>query len=76
MTSQLRIKNEFSGKKVDWECCFEKFISCGKCKVYKKLLVSSESMVGGDKVPMQDVYENALEGDMDLDKKLSNSLLK
>ena len=36
---------------------------------YKKLLVSSGSKSGVEKIPTQEYYENALEGDMDLEKK-------
>ena len=43
---------------------------CRKCKGYENSLVSSASMVGVDKIPMQDEYENALEGDMNLNKKM------
>ena len=40
-------------------------------KGYKKLL-RSRSMSSIDKIPMQDEYENAQEGDMDLDRKSQN----
>ena len=41
---------------------------CTKCEGYQKLLASSESMKGDDKIVMQE-YETTLEGDMDLGKK-------
>ena len=47
-----------------------KFLSCGKQKRYKKLLVSSVSMSGMDEIATQDEYKNALKGDMDLYKKI------
>ena len=47
----------------------ERFLLCRKCKGSKKLLVISGSMLGADKIITQDEYENALEGDMNLDKK-------
>ena len=53
----------FLGKKGDWESWSEQ-------KGYKKLWVSSRSMSGIDEIPTQDEYENALEDDMDLDKKI------
>ena len=37
-----------------------------------KLLVSSISMSGMDKILMEDEYENAVESDMDIDKKIIN----
>ena len=37
---------------------------------YKKLLESNGSVPGGYKIPTQDEYKNALEGDMNLDKKI------
>ena len=42
----------------------------GKWKSYKKLLVSTGSMPGVDKIRIQDEYESALEGDGDPDKKI------
>ena len=42
----------------------------GKWKGYKKLLVSTGTTPGVDKIPTQEEYENALEGDDDLDKKI------
>ena len=42
----------------------------GKLKGYKKLLVSTGSAPGMDKIPTQEEYENALEGDDDLNKKI------
>ena len=61
---------EFLGKKTDWESWSKKLLLHGKQKGYKKLLVNSRSMSGVDKIPMLDEYENALEGDMDLNKKI------
>ena len=60
---------EFPGKKTDWERWSEKFLLHGKQKGYK-LLVSNVSMSGVDKIPTQDEYENAMEGDTDLNKKI------
>ena len=47
-----------------------KFFSCGKWKGYEKLLVSNWFTSGVDKITAQDEYENAMKGDMDLDKNL------
>ena len=52
---------EFSGKKTDLH---------GKQKGYKKLLVSTGNTPGVDKIPTQEEYKSALEGDKDLDKKI------
>ena len=57
------------GKKANWESWSKKFPLHGKNKEYKKLLVSSGSMSGVHKIPWQKECENALKGDMDLDKK-------
>ena len=43
---------------------------CGKQKGYKKLLVSTGTTAGVDKIPTQEEYETALEGNEDLDKKI------
>ena len=59
---------EFLSEKADWESWLMKFISHGKCKGYKKLLVSIVSMSFVNKVPLQEEYDNALEGDMDINK--------
>ena len=59
----------FLGKKVDWESWSEKFLSCGKHKGYKKLLVSNGSMEGVDKIPMHDDNDHA-KGDTALDSKV------
>ena len=40
-------------------------------KGIKKLLVSSGSMSGVNKIPTHDEYEDAIEGGMDLDKKVT-----
>ena len=61
---------EFSSKKVNCESSSEKFLSHGKQKGNKKLMVCSGSMSGMGKIPTQDEYKNSLEGDMDLDKKI------
>ena len=61
---------EFSGKKTDRDSWSEKFLWHGKWKGYKKFLVSTGITPGVDKIPMQEEYENALEGDDDLDKKI------
>ena len=45
-----------------------------KTNGYKKLLVSSGSTSGMDKIPIQDQHENAMEGDMELDKKMKMNL--
>ena len=47
----------------------KKFLWCGKQKGYKKLLVSTGMTPGVDKNPMQE-YDDVLEGDDDLDKKI------
>ena len=41
-------------KKIDWDSWSEKFLSCGKQRGYKKLLVSNGSTSGVDKIPTQD----------------------
>ena len=61
---------EFSGKKTDSDSWSEKFLLHGKQKGYKKLLVSASTTTGVDKIPMQEEYKSALEGDKDLNKKL------
>ena len=61
---------EFLGKKADWKSWSEKFLSCGKQKGYMMLLVISGSTSGMDKIPTQDKNKNALEGDIDLNKKI------
>ena len=43
--------------------------SHGKQKGYKKLLINSGSTLGMDKIANHAEYENAMEGEMDLDKK-------
>ena len=51
---ELLIKeNEFSGKMGDWESWFENYLSQGKQKGYKKLLMGSESKVRVEHIPMQ-----------------------
>ena len=61
--------SEFLGEKADWESRSKKFLSCGKLRAVKHFLASSGSMGGIGKIPMQDKYENAFEGDNDLHKK-------
>ena len=61
---------EFSGKKTDWDSWSEKFLLHGKWKGYKKLLVSTGTTPGVDKIPTQEEFDSALEGDDDLDKKI------
>ena len=61
---------EFLGKNIDWFSWSEKFLSCGKLKGYQKLLVSTHTTLVVDKIPTQEEYESALEGDDDLDKKI------
>ena len=64
---------EFPGKKTDWDSWSEKFLLCGKQKGYKKLLGSTSTTPGVDKIPMQEEYDSALEGHDDLDKKIIRS---
>ena len=66
---------EFSGKKTDWDSWSEKFLLHGKQKGYKKLLVSTGTTPGVDKIPMQEEYKSALEEDEDLNKKIVNLIL-
>ena len=47
----------------------KKFLSHGKHKGCKKLLVSSGSMKGVNKILLKEEYENALESDMELNEK-------
>ena len=61
---------EFWGKKTDWNSWSKKFLLCGKQKGYKKLLVSTGTTPGVDKIPTQDEYESALDKDEDLNKKI------
>ena len=61
---------EFLGKKTNWGSWSKKFFLCGKQKRYKKLLVSSGSTSGVDKIPTQDEYKNAMKGDTDLNKRI------
>ena len=60
---------DFLGKKTDWDSWSKKFLLHGQQKGYKKLLVISGSTSDMDKIPTQDEYKNAMEGDIDLDKK-------
>ena len=61
---------EVSGIKADSESQSKKFLSHGKHNRYTKLLVSSGSLSGVDKIPFVDKYEKSLKGDTDLDKKI------
>ena len=58
------------GKKTDWDSWSEEFLLHGKWKGYKRLLVSTHTKSGVKKVLTQEEYENALEGNEDLDKKI------
>ena len=62
---------EFMYKKADLESWSMKFLLHGNHKGYKKLLVSSGSISGVNKIPMQQEDDNALEGDMDLNEKIT-----
>ena len=59
----------FCRKKTDWDSWSKKFLSCGMWKGYKKLLVSTGTTPGVDKIPTQEEYKSALEEDEDLNKK-------
>ena len=61
---------EFLGKKTDWDSLSENFLLHGNWKGYKKLLVSTDTTPGVDKIPTQDGYECVLEGNEDFDKKI------
>ena len=61
---------EFLGKKTDWDSRLENFLLHGNWKGYEKLLVSSGSMPGMDMISTQDKYEDAMEGDTDLNKNI------
>ena len=65
---------ELLGKKADWESWSKKFLSCGKQNGYKKLFVTSKSMSGVDMIPMQEECKNALEGDINLNKKIAKQV--
>ena len=60
---------EVSNKEADWESWSEKFLLHGKGRGYKKLLVSSRSMSGMVKIPTEDEYKNAMEGNADHKKR-------
>ena len=60
---------EFLGKKTNWDSWSEKFLLHGKRKGYKKLLVSTGTTPGADKIVTQDEYESALEGNKELKMK-------
>ena len=61
---------EFSGKKTYWDSLSEKFLLHGKQMGCKKLLLSTGTTPGVEKIPMQEEYESALEGDEDLNKRI------
>ena len=61
---------EFLRNKTDWDSWSKKFISHGKQKGHKKLLVSTGTTPGVDKIPTQDEQESTLEGNEDLNKSL------
>ena len=61
---------EFSGKKSDWKNWWETFLLKLKRKDYKKLLVGDGSTGGADKIPVQDEFEETLEDEWNLDKKI------
>ena len=60
---------EFLGKKTDRESWSKKFLSHGKQDGYKKLLVSSGSMSGMEKIPIHDEYKIIMERNTNLDVK-------
>ena len=61
---------DFLSSTTNGESWSKKFFSHGKQKRYKKLQVSSGSMSGMNNIPTHNGYENAMEGDTDLDKKM------
>ena len=70
MTNKVKCMQiiKFLGKKSDWEKLVQGVLLHGQWKGYKKLLVSRGSTSDMDKIPTQDEYENAIEGDTDLKK--------
>ena len=64
------ISLNFWAKKNNWESWSKNFLLHGLWEGYKKLLVSNRSMSGIDKIITQDEYQNAMEGETDLDKKV------
>ena len=60
---------EFFGKKSDWECWLETFLSWGKRKSYKNLLIGEGSTKELGMIPMQENYGEAIEGSTGLNKK-------
>ena len=61
---------EFSGKRAIWESLSKNFLSCVKYKSCKNLLLISGSSVDVNKIPVQGEFENALDSDKDLEKKM------
>ena len=59
---------EFFSKKTQLGKLVQKIPFAYEQKGYKKLLVSSGSTSDMEKISTQDEYENAMEGDMDLNK--------
>ena len=48
---------QFSDKKADWENLYKKFLSFRKLKDYKKLLISSGSIIEVEKILIHVEYE-------------------
>ena len=63
---------DFSVKKSTWECLLGKLLSWGKWEGYKKLFVGVGSTVSIVMLPTQEEYDNGLEGNTDLNKRLSS----
>ena len=61
---------EFLHKKTNWDSWSKKFLLHRKLEGYKKLLVSTGSTPGMDKIPTQEEYEDALKGNEELDKNI------
>ena len=57
---------ELLWKKAGLESWSEKFSWHGKCKGYKKLLLSNVCAVKVDKIPAQDVFDDDLKDEADL----------
>ena len=65
---------KFLDKKAGGKSWSEKFLSHGEHKGYRKLLVSSGSTSGVNKIPMQEGYENSLKGGADLNNRFAGKL--